>query len=100
MKNFVVFGIFALIMVNLVGASQVVLSFPQNQIIRDGDLIDLGIVGPGQTLKLAIKSESSEFHSVTQKEIEWSKLKVERQSLPFGWSAVDSLLFASEKIAS
>ncbi len=100
MKFFVIFGFFALFLLNCISAAQVVLYFPQNQVIKAGDTIDLGIVGPGQTLKLGVRGESGEFHTITGKEVEWSQLKVERQALPVGWSAVDSLLFASDKIAS
>jgi len=99
-KIFFALVAFAVLCSPLVFAAQVDVYFPKSQVVSDNGVVDLGIVGPGQTLKIGIRSNTNEFHKTTGKEFLWSQLKILQNSLPIGWSSEDSLLFASEKIAS
>ncbi|MFH1056417.1 MAG: hypothetical protein V1717_01310 [Candidatus Micrarchaeota archaeon] len=91
---------FALALVFLVSpfvlASQLnVLSPVEQTIVASDEVLDLGVIGPGQTVELITSRASGELakNVETPGEALWDQLLVVRESLPAGWSADDSKLF-------
>lgn len=66
----------------------------QTLVVKD-DVLNLGVVGPGQTVEVVADRGSGVIseQSQTKGEALWDQILVERDSLPQGWSAEDSKLF-------
>lgn len=82
----------------LVFSAQLTVVSPlQQTLVLDSDVLDLGVIGPGQTLELIAERGSGEISSQSQTKGEslWDQLFVERNSLPSSWKAEDSKLFES-----
>ena len=80
----------------LVLASQISIISPVEQMVSSDDqFLDLGVVGPGQTLEIIASRKSGEtaIESFTQGEALWDQLFIVRETLPAGWKAEDSKLF-------
>ncbi len=66
----------------------------QTLVVKE-DVLDLGVVGPGQTVEVVADRGSGVIseQSQTKGEALWDQIFVERDTLPQGWSAEDSKLF-------
>jgi hypothetical protein len=79
-------------------ASQLKVTSPAEQTLVVGeDVLDLGVIGPGQTVEIIADRGAGEIakDSQTKGEALWDKLMVVRETLPFGWKAEDSKLYES-----
>jgi len=79
-------------------ASQLTVSSPVGQVlVASEDILDLGVIGPGQTVEIIASRGSGEIaeESFTKGEAQWDRLFVVRESLPVGWSAEDAKLYES-----
>jgi hypothetical protein len=56
------------------------------QTVTSGDIIELGDASPGETLNLTISSDIG----VDGVDVEWSKLEIDKSTLPEDWNAWDS----------
>ncbi len=77
-------------------ASQLnVISPVQQTLILPEHVLDLGVIGPGQTVEVVTERGSGVIASESQTKGEalWDQLFVVRESLPLGWKAEDSKLF-------
>jgi hypothetical protein len=86
-----VFGGFA----GVVRASHLLVVDPVKLEATQGSEIDLGVVGPGQKLEIAVMRETGEdARGITYKsEALWDKLLVARETLPEGWAAEDAKFY-------
>ncbi len=96
-KNFLLI-VAALMLLNLGGltcASHLIVTDPVKTTVEAGGQIDLGIVGPGQTLEIVLMRETGEdARGITYKsEALWDKVFVARETLPPGWSAEDAKFY-------
>lgn len=76
-------------------ASHVLVSKPvaMELVAGSSDILDLGIIGPGQKVELIVQRGTGEIHELYKQEKSWDQLKVVKESLPAGWEGVDSLLY-------
>ncbi len=77
-------------------ASQLnVVSPVQQTLVLPEHVLDLGVIGPGQTVEVVAERGSGVIaaESQTKGEALWDQLFVVRESLPAGWKAEDSKLF-------
>ncbi|MEM4254716.1 MAG: hypothetical protein QXR53_00105 [Candidatus Norongarragalinales archaeon] len=77
-------------------ASQLnVISPVEQTLVLPEHVLDLGVIGPGQTVEVVTERGSGVIASESQTKGEalWDQLFVVRESLPVGWKAEDSKLF-------
>ncbi|HLD62390.1 MAG TPA: hypothetical protein VI875_00820 [Candidatus Norongarragalinales archaeon] len=77
-------------------ASQLNIVSPvQQTLVLPEHVLDLGVIGPGQTVEVVAERGSGVIakESQTKGEALWDQLFVVRESLPAGWKADDSKLF-------
>lgn len=60
--------------------------------LHEGDVIDLGLVGPGQKLEIEI-AQTSNIYDFNGAEEVWNRLKLDDKSLPLFWTSDDSLRY-------
>jgi len=79
----------------MASASHVVVSKPVAKVIDAGsnDILDLGVIGPGQKVELVVERGTGEMHELYGREKSWDLLKVDPDSLPPVWEGVDSLTY-------
>ncbi len=90
-------ALFLVLFPALATASRVVVIEPVKKEIAVGsaEVVDLGVVGPGQKVEVAAERGTGEPHPYYGKEKTWDKLSVVEDSLPPGWRGIDSLLYES-----
>lgn len=77
-------------------AAQLNVVSPVHQtLVTNEHVLDLGVIGPGQTVEVVAERGSGVIseQSETKGEALWDQLFVVRESLPSGWNADDSKLF-------
>ena len=85
-----------LVFSTLAFASQLQVTSPAEQtLVVQEDVLDLGVIGPGQTLEIIAERASGVIakDSQTKGEALWDKLTVVRETLPLGWKTEDSKLY-------
>jgi len=87
MKTAFIISFVLFTLVFAVGPSQVLLIEPVQQVVNDGDIVDAGLIGPGQTLSVMISSKVDTGGKYGQGG-NWKNLRVE--NLPLGWQSTFS----------
>ncbi len=81
-------------------AAQVIVSSPAQSTAVEGSVVDLGVVGPGQKVEIAIESGTGQQSILeTSKEAIWDQLNVLPESLPSGWGLRNALIYGANKTA-
>ncbi len=91
-NTLIVFTLFLSFFAPSVSASNLTVIEPVSQTAGAGDVVDLGVVGPGQKLEVAATRASGEKakNIAFEKEAGWDRLFVIPSELPPGWSFEDS----------
>lgn len=95
MKKLFVFTLFFLVFsLNSSGEPFLkVLSPVKQTVFGKGQVIDFGVVGPGQKIEIIASRETNNF--VAGGEASWDRLLIPKEGLPEGWSNEDSYLYES-----
>ncbi|MBI5224307.1 hypothetical protein HY989_00390 [Candidatus Micrarchaeota archaeon] len=91
----ILFALFSLFSASLIAAEvngRVMMVQPFQTEIHEGDLIDLGTVGPGQKLEIEI-AQTSNIYDFNGAEEVWNRLKIDDSSLPLFWRSDYSLRY-------
>ena len=76
-------------------ASHVLVDKPiaKELVANSSDILDLGVIGPGQKVELVVERGTGEMHPLYGNEKSWDQLNVDKDSLPPGWEGVDALVY-------
>lgn len=80
------------ILASLANAAYLIVIEPVKGTAEAGDVIDLGVVGPGQKLELVAGRGAGEFSKnyAGESEALWDRMVVDATALPAGWKGEDS----------
>jgi len=87
----------ALIVANATSASagSVIITQPVAKEVFEEQVIDLGLVGPGQKLEIEISRKAGDVDH-RGSEYLWDQLAVNKESLPINWEKLDSLYYEKQ----